>query len=104
MSHYPELLKSEFEAFLDEFSQRVSYKNHKLVGLSIKGKTYTVHQKHGDVWKKARSSPDGVGNLPKNTLRNCFFRVSSGFGPKVELVQKTDDPCRGSSVFSFCDG
>ena len=63
MSRFPELRKSEFEAFLKEFSRSLRFENDKWVGISAKGKTFTVHNPHGDT-RKFR--PDLVENVAKD--------------------------------------
>ena len=53
MSVFPELKRTEFEAFLLQFSKSgsVKFRNNKWVGLNREGKPFTVHVKHGSTRK-----------------------------------------------------
>lgn len=53
MSKFPELKRSEFEAFLLQFSKpgSLKFRNNKWVGLNREGKPFAVHVKHGSTRK-----------------------------------------------------
>jgi hypothetical protein len=49
LNKFPELRRTEFEHFLEEFSRRgtLKFRNNKWIGLTHGGKPFTVHLGHG---------------------------------------------------------